>query len=173
MRPEPSFEFVQLLTSNQSRLYAYVLSLLGDRTQAEDVLQETNAVLWRKSHDFELGSNFGAWMLKIAYFQVMAHRRRLTRDRLFFDDDFLQDIAADAEQQCEWQGEKRRRLGDCIEKLTERYQELIRRRYSEGATLKSIAAQSGQSESSIKQALYRARIALIECVKGQRPEEAV
>ena len=26
-RPEPSFEFVQLLTSHQSRLYAYVLSL--------------------------------------------------------------------------------------------------------------------------------------------------
>ena len=50
-RAEPPFEFVQLLTSNQSRLYAYVLSLLGDRTQAEDVMQETNAVLWRKAHD--------------------------------------------------------------------------------------------------------------------------
>jgi len=102
-RPEPSFEFVQLLTSHQSRLYAYVLSLLGDRTQADDVLQETNSVLWRKANEFELGTNFGAWMLKVAYFQVMAHRRRLTRDRLVFDDDFLQDIAEDAKQQCEWQ----------------------------------------------------------------------
>ena len=102
-RPEPSFEFVQLLTSHQSRLYAYVLSLLGDRTQAEDVMQETNAVLWRKAHDFKLGTNFGAWMFKVACFQVMAHRRRLTRDRLVFDDDFLQDVAEDAEQQCEWQ----------------------------------------------------------------------
>ena len=81
-RPEPSFEFVQLLTSHQSRLYAYVLSLLGNRTQAEDVMQETNAVLWRKAHDFKLGTNFGAWMLKVAHFQVMAHRRKLTRDRL-------------------------------------------------------------------------------------------
>ncbi len=172
-RPEPSFEFVQLLTSHQSRLYAYALSLLGDRSQAEDVVQETNAVLWRKAHDFKPGTNFGAWMLKVAYFQVMAHRRRLTRDRLVFDDDFLHDIAEDAKRQCEWQLEKQRRLGDCIEKLTQRYKELIRRRYAEGATLKSIAAQSGQSENSIKQALFRARAALIECVKGQRPEEAV
>lgn len=172
-RPESSFEFVQLLTSHQSRLYAYVLSLVGNRTQAEDVMQETNAVLWRKAHDFELGSNFGAWMLKVAYFQVMAHRQKLTRDRLVFDDDFLQEIAEDAEQLCERQEEKQRLLSDCIEKLNERYQELIRRRYTEGATVKSIAAQSGQSENSIKQALFRARAALIECVKRERREKAV
>lgn len=136
-------------------------------------MQETNAVLWRKAHDFKLGTNFGAWMLKVAYFQVMAHRRRITRDRLVFDDDFLLDIAEDAQQQSERQEEKQRLLGDCIGKLNERYQELIRRRYTEGATLKSIASQSGQSESSIKQALFRARNALMECVKLQRPEEAV
>ncbi len=135
-------------------------------------MQETNAVLWRSAHKFELGTNFGAWMLKVAYFQVMAHRRRLTRDRLVFDDDFLQDIAKDAEQQCEWQEERQQLLGDCIRKLNERYQELIRRRYTEGATLKSIASQSGRSENSIKQALFRARAALIECVKRQGPEEA-
>lgn len=172
-RPEPSFEFVQLLTSHQSRLYAYVLSLLGDRTQAEDVMQETNAVLWRKADDFKLGTNFGAWMLKVAYYQVMAHRRRLTRDRLVFDDDFVQDIAASAEEQCDQQEAKQRLLNDCIGKLNERYQQLIRRRYTEGATLKAIAAQTGQSENTIKQALFRARAALIECVKGQHPEQAV
>ena len=43
-RPEPPFEFVQLLTSHQSRLYAYVLSLFGDRTQAEDVMQDTGSL---------------------------------------------------------------------------------------------------------------------------------
>jgi len=136
-------------------------------------MQETNAVLWRKAHDFELGTNFGAWMLKVAYYQVMAHRRRLTRDRLVFDDDLVREIAEDAEQQCERQEEKQRLLNDCIGKLNERYQELIRRRYTEGATLKSIAAQSGQSENTIKQALFRARAALIECVKRQHPEGAV
>lgn len=170
-KPEPSFEFVQLLTSHQSRLYAYVLSLLGDRTQAEDVLQETNAVLWRKAHEFTIGSNFGAWMLKVAYFQVMAHRRKLNRDRLVFDDDVLQELAQDAGNQSEQQEEKQRLLGDCIGKLNKRYQDLIRLGYTEGATLKSIAAQRGQSENAIKQALFRARAALIECVKGRLQEK--
>ena len=96
-------------------------------------MQETNAVLWRKAHEFKLGTNFGAWMLRVAYFQVMAHRRKITRDRLVFDDDFLADIADDAQQQSERYEEKQRLLVDCIGKLNERYQKLIRRRYTEGA----------------------------------------
>ena len=65
-QPETTPEFIALLTSNQSRLYAYVLSLVGDRQQAQDVMQETNIVLWRKASQFTLGTNFGAWMLKVA-----------------------------------------------------------------------------------------------------------
>ena len=136
-------------------------------------MQETNAILWRKAHEFKLGTNFGAWMLRVAYFQVMAHRRRLTRDRLVFDDDFLQGISAEAEQQSELHEEKQRLLGRCIKKLNERHQEIVRLRYSEGTTLKTMASLTGRSENSIKQALFRARKALIDCVKRELPKEAL
>ena len=136
-------------------------------------MQETNAILWRKAHEFKLGANFGSWMLRVAYFQVMAHHRRLTRDRLVFDDDFLKGIAAEAEQQSELQEEKQRLLGRCIKKLNERHQEIVRLRYIEGATLKAMASLTGRSENSIKQALFRARKALIDCVKREQPKEAL
>src|SRR3954454_14411357 len=42
-------EFVQLLTGVQSRLYAYICSLVGDSAGARDVLQETNLALWNKA----------------------------------------------------------------------------------------------------------------------------
>lgn len=67
-------EFLQLLTSHQSRIYAYILSLVFDRTQADDLLQETNAVLWRKAEEFETGTNFVAWAFQIAYYEVMQQR---------------------------------------------------------------------------------------------------
>lgn len=81
--------FVQLMTEHQGRLYAYVLSLLGDPDQANDVLQEANLVLWRNAGEFQMGSNFRAWAFRIAHFQVMAHRQRQLRDRLVFDDELL------------------------------------------------------------------------------------
>ena len=82
-----SEQFVELMTNFQGRLYAFILSLMGDPNSANDILQETNIVLWNKSSEFELGTNFKAWSFRIASFQVMAYRQRCMRDRLIFDDD--------------------------------------------------------------------------------------
>lgn len=57
LRPSKNTEaFVQLMTAHQGRLYGYILSLLGDVDQANDVLQESNVVLWRNAAEFQLRS---------------------------------------------------------------------------------------------------------------------
>ncbi len=48
--------FVQLMTEHQGRLFAYILSLLGDPDQANDVRQEANLVLWRSAGEFFSGN---------------------------------------------------------------------------------------------------------------------
>ena len=47
--------FVELMTAHQGRLYAYILTLLGDPDQANDVLQEANMVLWRNAAEYRPG----------------------------------------------------------------------------------------------------------------------
>jgi RNA polymerase sigma-70 factor (ECF subfamily) len=163
---ETSAEFIQLLTSNQSRLFAYTLSMLGDRQQAQDVMQETNMILWRKADQFRLGTNFGAWMLKVAYLQVVAHRRKLNRQAMFVvDDDFLAQLAAETVETSEVMERQQEALHICLEKLPDRQRDIVRRRYSEGASIKAVAEQFGLAASAIKQALFRARTSLIECVR--------
>ncbi len=39
--------FIQDLTSSQQSLYAFVLSLVHNLEAAQDILQETNLILWR------------------------------------------------------------------------------------------------------------------------------
>ena len=91
-------EFMQLLTSSQSRIYAYVLSLVLDPAQADDVLQKTNVVLWEKESEFELGTNFIAWAFRTAYLQVCAFRKQQQREWLVFDDEILQELSQVASQ---------------------------------------------------------------------------
>ena len=74
-------EFVNLLVSHQSQIRAFVISLLPGVSEAEDVIQNTNEVLWTKRETFELGSNFKAWALTTARFQVMALQQKLKRER--------------------------------------------------------------------------------------------
>jgi RNA polymerase sigma-70 factor (ECF subfamily) len=170
--PDTTPEFITLLTGSQSRLYAYVLSLVGDRQQAQDVMQETNIVLWRKAGQFRAGTNFGAWMLKVAYYQVMEHRRKLNRQALFVvDDDFLAELAQEAVDASETMELQQAALRNCLEKLPDRQRDIVRRKYTEGASIKDVAAQLGLAASAIKQTLFRARGNLIDCVRFRMKEQ--
>lgn len=51
----------------------------------------------RKADQFKLGTNFGAWILKIAYYQALEHRRKLNHQDLFVpDEEFLSELAEEA-----------------------------------------------------------------------------
>ncbi|HYG76690.1 MAG TPA: sigma-70 family RNA polymerase sigma factor [Planctomycetota bacterium] len=160
-----SAAFVQLLTLNQSRLYAYILSLVGNASHADDVLQETNVVLWQKASEFTLGTNFTAWMFKIAYMQVMAYRQRLTREKILFDSDMVPELAQEVGERLSDLDSRQRSLQACLEKLSPRQRDIVRRRYSSGATVQSMADELGHSVEAIKQLLFRTRLTLAECVK--------
>lgn len=169
---DPKAEFILLLTKNQSRLFAYVLSLLGNRQQAEDVMQETNMILWRKADQFKLGTNFGAWMLKVAYYQVMDHRRKMNKLALFVDDEnFLAELAEEAATSTELTERQQEALHICLEKLPTRQRDLVRLRYSEEASIKRVAQKIGSVASAVKQTLFRARTNLIDCVQHRMKEQ--
>ena len=156
--------FVQLMTEHQGRLYAYVLSLVGDPDQANDVLQETNLVLWRTAGEFQMGSNFRAWAFRIAHFQVMAHRQRQLRDRLVFDDEMLVVLDPAAKAVDETYEERQERLTACLEKLPESQRELLRQRYADGLSLQAIAESVRRTANAVAQTLFRVRRTLIDCV---------
>ncbi|MCH9001552.1 MAG: hypothetical protein IIC02_03175, partial [Planctomycetes bacterium] len=74
-------QFVRELTANQSRLLAYVLTLLPDYEAAQDVAQNTNVVLWRKADTFREGTQFMTWACQVARLEVLAYFRDQGRDR--------------------------------------------------------------------------------------------
>lgn len=165
-------EFIQLLTGNQSRIYAYIVSLVFDRDQADDILQQTNAVLWEKASEFELGTNFIAWSFRIAYYRVLAHRKQQQREHLIFDETLLRQIAEVAALRDESSEAKHRLLRGCLDKLNARQRDCIRRRYEAGATIESISAQMQMKSNAVKQLLFRARNSLHRCI-GKRLESEV
>ncbi|MFH5806094.1 sigma-70 family RNA polymerase sigma factor [Alienimonas sp. DA493] len=164
--PTSTADFVAHLTAAQNRLYAYVLSLVLDPNEAEDVLQQTNTVLWEKADQFEPGTNFIAWAFRVAYYEALASRKKRLRDKLVFDDALLDDLAARAEKLDNRYPERQKRLRDCLEKLNDRQRTFVRLRYSGTKTLDQIAAEADLTTNALKQALFRARAALIRCVNA-------
>ncbi len=163
--------FVRLLTQAQPSIYAYILSLVLDHAQADDLLQETNLTLWNKADQFEAGTNFLAWACKVAYFKVLSHRRSKARDRHVFNDELLDYLAERQEERSEQFERRREALRHCINRLTAYQQQLLTARYQAGGSVKVMAAKKGRSVGVISQTLYRIRCALNKCIESRLAAE--
>ena len=158
-------DFVELMTQYQGRLYVYILSLIGDPDAANDVLQETNIVLWKESRQFVAGTNFKAWAFRIAHFQCMAHRQRRLRDKVVFSDEVVARLAMESKELDATYEERAAQLGRCLEQIQPRSREALRLRYAEGIAVKEMATKMNSTSNAVSQLLFRARQWLVECVK--------
>jgi RNA polymerase sigma-70 factor (ECF subfamily) len=164
--------FVRLLGQTQRRLFLYVMSLVPNWNDAEEIIQETNLVLWREFDQFQLGTNFAAWACKVAFHQVLAWRKRKQRDRLEFSPAFLEAVAAEAVDAADALEERSQLLAGCVGKLPEAHRDLLRLRYTEGLSVEAIARQLDRSVEAVYRALSRIRHTVHECVTRTQTREA-
>jgi RNA polymerase sigma-70 factor (ECF subfamily) len=92
-------QFLRLFLQNEHRLYAYILTLLPHRPDADDVLQEASMVMWDKFDQAAPPVNFAAWGCRIAYFKVLEHAKRKRRGRVFFSQAMIDRAAETAVEQ--------------------------------------------------------------------------
>jgi RNA polymerase sigma-70 factor (ECF subfamily) len=158
--------FVAQLTECQVSLTLYVRGLLpGDRT-AGDVVQQANAKIWEKRADFEPGTNFKAWALTIARFEVLNYRKQQARDaRLKFSDELETTIASELAALDDNLPERHAALKECLNALRPEHRDLLMFRYGSKETLARFADQLGRSVSGLKVTLHRLRSSLAECIE--------
>jgi RNA polymerase sigma-70 factor (ECF subfamily) len=70
-------------------LYRTAVRVIGDRTEAEDLVQETYLQGWKSFHRFEPGTNCRAWLFKILFHVIHHHRRKWFSSKLVKDSEVL------------------------------------------------------------------------------------
>jgi len=84
-----SFESLAIPHTND--LFRMASSLLRNRTEAEDAVQECLLQAWKSFDRFEPGTNCRAWLYKILFHVVSHHRRKWSRLWLAEDPQILED----------------------------------------------------------------------------------
>lgn len=163
---DPDSEFVSLLTEHQGAMRLYVASLLPGNPAAADVAQQANSTIWRKRDDFELGTNFKAWIFSIARFEVLNFRKQKARDaRLVFSED-LEEIFAQELPDLEDDFDARQgALRSCLDELKTADRNLITHRYFKSTPLQDYADETGRSVAGVRVTLHRLRNRLQECIE--------
>jgi len=167
----PDSEFVQLFTHHQRRLFLYILGQVASPLEAEEILQETNVVIWSKCARFQPGTNFLAWVSQIANFEVMKYRTRKRREKLVFSDEFLQTVANASLDRSEELESRRAALVHCLGKLRSKDRDLIQKRYAPGERGTQLAERIGRPVNAVYQSLGRIRRTLLECIQRQLASE--
>lgn len=173
MNPTDPSQFVQILLRYQADLLRYILPLVGCFDDAQDVLQETAAALWKKFGEYDPEQPFLPWAKQFARNEVLMHHRR--RRRYTFLSEPLIESLLQVQPPLETVREQRQKaLEECLKKLPEADRVLLDRRYAEeNSTLQELAAETGQTANVLYKALGRIRRQLLECINRTLASDAV
>ena len=148
----------ELYDRHGSTLYALLLKILGDRSDAQEVLQETFVTAWRRAGDYDPGRGSEiAWLVSIGRNRAI-DRLPSRKLRAVREDEAGREIpiagpsvvsSGDAERQAIL-GQLRTRMRSALTELPEAQQSVLELAYFQGMSQSEIAEKLGEPLGTIK-----------------------
>jgi RNA polymerase sigma-70 factor, ECF subfamily len=151
-----------LYARHHVQTYRFLLRLVGDEAQAEDLVSEVFFDVWRNAHQFQGNSRVSTWILAIARFKALSALRRRKDDEL--DDEqaaAIPDMADDPEIAVQ----KKDRVAimrQCLSHLSLVHREIIDLAYYQDKPINEVAEILGVPENTVKTRMFHARRRLSE-----------
>jgi RNA polymerase sigma-70 factor (ECF subfamily) len=157
--------FVGLLKDVHQRLLAYLVSMLANRHDAEDVLQRASITMWRKFDTYEAESDFMAWASTVAFYEARNFQRVAARSRLRFDADLMETFASERVQDLRQHDERMEVLQRCVQELDEKSRNLIQAIYADGMEITTLAQRLGLAPQTLYNRIGAIRRELADAIE--------
>ncbi|WP_373489807.1 sigma-70 family RNA polymerase sigma factor [Parasphingorhabdus sp.] len=165
IRDRAALEELYQLTS--AKLFGICRRICGDRSAAEDVLQEVYIKVWHRADQYQAGSYSPiSWMAVIARNASIDWLRK--NGRQHHDDDAAIDIVADEAPLGDAvieEEQQRERIRDCLEGLEEEQNLPIRSAFFRGFTYSELAKRAEVPLSTMKSRIRRGLMNLRKCLE--------
>jgi RNA polymerase sigma-70 factor (ECF subfamily) len=168
---EDRSEFLRLFLKVQPALRSYLLSLLRNGADADDVFQEVSLVLLERFGDYDRSHPFLNWAFGIARNHAARWRRAAPRARAWLPPEVEEKLAVTYTELEDELAPRRTALRNCVERLGAHARELLSLRYEKLQSLQQIAQARGMTLNAVNKALGKIRKALSDCTGATRLEE--
>ncbi len=159
-------QFKLLLTENYRRIYAYIVTLVPHTPDADDIFQETSLLMFQRFSEFQPGSNFSAWAIKIASFKIMELRKKQRKSKMILNDESYEIISNLSVERMDTVDDRSKALDGCIKKLAKEDVYLINRRYGHSEKISDIAMGIDKPVKNLYYAFTRIHNTLRACIKN-------
>jgi len=164
-RNEKHSMYIALLLSNRESIFRFIVSMVPNVDDAEDLLQETSKLIWQKFDDYEKGTSFRNWAITIARYEVLGYYRSKQRNRVKFSSQTI-DAISDCLSKQKGDGDRDLdALNRCVAKLSDKDRDLLEHKYAQKITTKQLAIQFGRSISGLYSTLARIHTLLVDCMQ--------
>ena len=160
-----SKQFLRLLMQYQTRIHTYILYQVPNRSDAEDILQDTIVVMLDKFTDYKEGTNFLAWGITIARYKIMSFKQKNRSSKLIFDDSMMNLFEKETVSDMDSFQEEAEVLRHCIQKLPPRHKKYLRLRYEQSLSYREIGRQIAISMQAVYKTMTRIHVMLLNCVR--------
>ena len=161
-----------LMMRERVKLLGYTRALVGNPQTAEDILQQMAVLAIQKSTQIQDKAHFLGWMRTTAKHLAFNQNRKDRKEAKALNPQVI-DMLAETSQKIDniTTDTLTRKLEDCLRQLTPRARDLLRMRYIEGSSSAEISRQLQQKNTTIYQAISRARQSLALCMKASHLEQ--
>ena len=156
-----------LFEQERERLRRFVLKLIDDADEAENIVQETFTEAYQQIEDFQGESSVSTWLFSIAKHLAYGHLRTSDRHNYLEHEtiEFLQadqgGSAAATRKEVEL-SERKQIVHDALQELPEHYRRVVQLRDLEEKSTRETAEQLELTEVNVRVRLHRARKQLRE-----------
>ncbi len=158
--------FLKLILEHQPKIYAYILTLVPSYPDADDILQNACEIMWRRFDQFEPGTNFLAWAIKCAYFEIINFRKNKAKSReIVFDSETFEQMLPVLNDEIKTIDHRREALEQCLDKLQGKQRDIIKLRYNMDLRPKDIALRMGYTVANMYKLISRIQKKLLSCIE--------
>lgn len=158
--------FRALYDATRAKLYGVILTVLGERSAADDLLQEIYVKIWDRAADYDSAKASPiTWMATIARNRALDEVRR-PRHTIDLPEEALERVSGDVPDPLERRqgSEQLRRLMACLAALADDRRQMILLAYYRGWTREALSKRFDRPIPTIKTLLHRSLAQLKGCL---------
>ena len=163
----------EIIERYRGKLFAYLYRLIGEKEEAEDLLQDVFIKTFRNLSRYDTDRKFSSWIYRIAHNEAVNHIKRkslkrfISLDNIVSTKDKMDSSSAEDDAETAWiRKETGEEVNVAVSHLPLKYRQVLALRYYSDKSYEEIGEILGKSVNTVGTLIKRAKSKLAEELKG-------
>lgn len=162
----------EIIERYQGKLFAYLYRLVGEKEEAQDILQDVFIKAYRNLYSYDTERKFSSWIYRIAHNEAVNHIKRkslkrfISLENVTSTKDKMDSSSAEDDAQTSWiKKEMGQEVNQAVNRLPIKYKQVLVLRYFSDKSYEEISEILGKPVNTVGTLIKRAKNKLSEELK--------